>query len=85
MICEKSFRCRCEVTPGDDGKEQADNCGDAENMELSPSPHAAMEPKHIPPPGLINVGNVLQQANRGFIFTVLKIDYLQLNLYRLDH
>lgn len=75
------FHYSCEVMPGDDGREQADNCGDAENMELSPSPHAAKELIHFNCTPPMKVGNVLHHADWGFIFTVLKIAlYMQLNL-----
>lgn len=67
--------------PGDDGREQADNYGDAWNMEVSPSLLAAKELIHFSCTPM-KVGNVLLQGNCGLIFTVLIFLYVQLNL---DH
>lgn len=41
----KRFHYSCEVMPADDGREH--NCGDTENMELSPFSHAAKELIHL--------------------------------------
>lgn len=50
--------------PGDDGGEQADNYGDAENLELSLSPLAAQELLHFSCTPM-KVWNILLQADLG--------------------